>query len=299
MNTLNIKGLGVAMVTPFNKKGEIDFTALEKLTSYLINNGTDYLVVQGTTGESPTLTKDERQATLDAVVKINDDRLPIVFGIGGNNTAAVINDFKAYNLEKVDAILSASPCYNKPTQEGIYQHYKALSENAPKPIIIYNVPGRTGSNILPKTTLRLANDFENIIAIKEASGDMMQIMSLIQNSPDNFLILSGDDPIAMPLIASGCDGLISVIGNAFPKQYSKLIKASFQGDISEARRLHYLTLNIIPMLFEEGNPAGIKEVLAQLKIMENNVRLPLINVSNELKQKLINETERITQDRDF
>lgn len=293
MEQSKFRGLGVAMVTPFNASGEVDVDALKRLTTFLIDGGVDYLVVQGTTGESPVLSKEEKQLTLNTVSEVNNGRLPIVFGIGGNNTRALVEDLNAYNLSSVDAILSASPYYNKPTQEGIYQHYKTIAAATELPIILYNVPGRTASNILPETTLRLANDCENIFAIKEASGNMEQIMDIILNRPENFLVISGDDAITLPIITAGGDGVISVVGNGFPSQFSEMVKTSLNNDIVAARNAHYRVFPIINHLFAEGNPGGIKEVLAHLNIMDNYVRLPLVSVSPERKQTLIDLTNQI------
>jgi 4-hydroxy-tetrahydrodipicolinate synthase len=293
MQASKFKGLGVAMVTPFEENGEIDFPSLEKLTEFLISGKVDYLVVQGTTGESPVLSKDEKQKTLDCVSAINNGRLPLVFGIGGNNTAGVVEDLKTFDLSKVDGILSASPYYNKPTQEGIYAHYAELCKATDLPIIVYNVPGRTASNISASTTLRLANDFENIVAVKEASGDMEQVMDIIQNKPANFLVISGDDAIAFPIISTGGDGVISVVGNAFPSQFSAMVQAARQDDMTEARKYHYGVLPIIAPLFREGNPGGIKESLAELEITRNHVRLPLVNISEELKNEIQTLTRNI------
>ncbi len=293
MEINKLKGLGVAMVTPFDAQGNLDLAALKRLTTFLIDGGVDYLVVQGTTGESPVLTKEEKQVTLDTVIEVNQGRLPIVFGIGGNNTLALVNDFKSYDLKGVDAILSASPYYNKPTQEGIYQHYKMLSEHSPLPIIVYNVPGRTASNILPETTLRLASDFQNIVAIKEASGNMEQIMHLIQNSPSDFLVISGDDAITLPILACGGDGVISVIGNAFPHQFKTMVAAAMQDNMTVARAEHFRVLPIISHLFAEGNPGGIKAVLEHLEIIEAHLRLPLVPVSYARKLELIELTNLI------
>jgi len=293
MEINKLKGLGVAMVTPFDAQGNLDLAALKRLTNFLIDGGVDYLVVQGTTGESPVLTKEEKQVTLDTVIEVNQGRLPIVFGIGGNNTMALVNDFKSYDLKGVDAILSASPYYNKPTQEGIYQHYKMLSEHSPLPIIVYNVPGRTASNILPETTLRLASDFQNIVAIKEASGNMEQIMHLIQNSPSDFLVISGDDAITLPILACGGDGVISVVGNAFPHQFKTMVAAAMEDNMTLARSEHFRVLPIISHLFAEGNPGGIKAVLEHLEIMEAHLRLPLVPISYARKLELIELTNLI------
>ena len=293
MEINRLKGLGVAMVTPFDAQGNLDLEALKRLTKFLIDGGVDYLVVQGTTGESPVLTKEEKQITLDTVIEVNQGQLPIVFGIGGNNTMALVNDFNTYDLRGVDAILSASPYYNKPTQEGIYQHYKMLSEHSPLPIIVYNVPGRTASNILPETTLRLASDFQNIVAIKEASGNMEQIMHLIHNSPTDFLIISGDDAITLPILACGGDGVISVVGNAFPYQFKQMVSAAMADHMPLAREAHFRVLPIISHLFAEGNPGGIKAVLEHLEIMEAHLRLPLVPISYARKLELIELTNLI------
>jgi len=291
----NLKGLGVAMVTPFDQSGKVDIPALKKLTQFLIDGGVDYLVVQGTTGESPVLSKTEKQITLDTVASVNQGKLPVVFGIGGNNTLAVVEDLKTYDLTQVDAILSASPYYNKPTQEGIYQHYKTMVAATDLPIILYNVPGRTASNMLPETTLRLARDFSNIVAVKEASGNMEQIMTLIAEKPDRFLVISGDDAITLPIIAAGGDGVISVVGNAFPKPFKNMVAAGLADQINEARLYHYKVLPIINHLFAEGNPGGVKEALAHMDIMKPFVRLPLVNVSNERKKTIIELTDTINQ----
>ena len=295
MSNTKLTGLGVAMVTPFDAAGNVDLEALKRLTEFLINGGVDYLVVQGTTGESPVLSKSEKQQTLDTVAAVNNGRLPIVFGIGGNNTMALVDDLNHYDLSAVDAILSASPYYNKPTQDGIYEHYKVLASHTELPIILYNVPGRTASNILPATTLRLANDFDNIIAVKEASGDMEQIMNLIQNKPEGFLVISGDDAITLPIIATGGDGVISVVGNGFPSQFKAMVKAAMNNDMVNARAAHYKVLPIINHLFAEGNPAGIKEVLAYLDIMEAHLRLPLVNISAARKTTIIELTKLINK----
>ncbi|MDA7803083.1 4-hydroxy-tetrahydrodipicolinate synthase [Crocinitomix sp.] len=287
MELNKLKGLGVAMITPFQVNGAIDLPALKKLTEFLIEGGVDYLVVQGTTGESPVLSVIEKQLTLDTVVEVNKGRLPIVFGIGGNNTLGLVEDFKKYDLKHVDAILSASPYYNKPTQEGIFQHYKTIAAATELPIIVYNVPGRTASNILPETTLRLANSISNIVAVKEASGNMEQIMEIIRTKPSDFLVISGDDAITMPILAAGGDGVISVVGNGFPKQFKAMVKAGLNDEMDTARELHYKILPIISHLFAEGNPGGIKEVLTYKGITTNKMRLPLVNISEERKQIIL------------
>ena len=282
----NFKGTGVAIVTPFNEDKSVDYNSLEKLVEDLISNGIDYLVVQGTTGESVTLSKQEKEETLAFIIKINNGKLPIVLGIGGNCTATVVEDLQLTNLTGVDAILSVSPYYNKPTQEGIYQHYKAVAEVATLPIILYNVPGRTSSNILPETTLRLANDFDNIIGVKEASGSLEQCMEIINNKPFNFFVISGDDALTLPMIACGGDGVISVIANAFPKGFSDMVNAALKADMENAKSLHYKYFEMIHYLFVEGNPAGVKAALKELGITGNTVRLPLVNVSEKTNNKI-------------
>ncbi len=290
----NFRGTGVAIVTPFKSDQNIDYDALKKLVEHLIQNGIDYLVVQGTTGESVTLTDKEKKETLAFVIKINNNRLPIVLGLGGNCTQSIIDTIETIDLTGVDAILSVSPYYNKPTQEGIYQHYKAIAAATTKPIILYNVPGRTSSNILPATTIRLANDCKNIIGIKEASGNIEQGMEIIKNKPTNFLVISGDDALTLPFIASGGDGVISVLANAFPKGFSAMVNAALSGNIKEAQNLHYKHFDIIHYLFCEGNPAGIKATLKVLGIIGDTVRLPLVNVSDTTYNKIKELTSEIT-----
>ncbi len=293
MERNKFKGLGVAMVTPFGNDKKIDLDALKRLTRFLIDGGVDYLVVQGTTGESPVISKSEKQLILDTVCQENAGKLPIVFGIGGNNTMALVEDFKSYDLSKVDGILSASPYYNKPTQEGIFQHYKLIAESTNLPIILYNVPGRTSSNVLPETTLRLANTCKNIIGIKEASGSMEQIMQIINEKPADFLVISGDDAITLPILAAGGDGVISVVGNGFPKQFKEVVLKTMNNEMDAARKAHYKILPIVNHLFAEGNPGGIKEVLAHLGIMKADMRLPLVNVSADRKAKIVALTDLI------
>ena len=281
-----LKGTGVAIVTPFNTDRSVDYTRLEKLVNHLISNGINYLVVQGTTGESVTLSQTEKEETLAFIIKVNNGRLPIVLGIGGNCTNTVVEAFKNTNTTGVDAILSVSPYYNKPSQEGIYQHYKAISEVSLLPIILYNVPGRTSSNVLPDTTLRLANDFDNIIAVKEAAGSLEQCMEIINNKPAGFLVISGDDALTLPMIASGGDGVISVLANAFPKGFSDMVSAALNNEMVTARALHYKYFEMIHYLFVEGNPAGVKAALKELDITGDTVRLPLVNVSAETNNKI-------------
>jgi len=281
----DFRGTGVAMVTPFKASGSVDFDGLEKLTNHLIEGGVDYLVVQGTTGEAATLTQSEKQEVLDAVVDVNDARLPIVFGHGGNNTAALIDGFNQIDLEGVDAILSASPYYNKPTQNGIIAHYNALADASPLPIIMYNVPGRTASNMAATTSLELAKH-KNIIAVKEASGDLDQVGQIVKNRPGKFLVLSGDDPLIVPHMSLGGDGIISVIANAFPKEFAAIAQACFHGDYNKARQNHYLLIDLVYMLFAEGNPGGVKAALEVLGVCESHVRLPLAPISKDLYARI-------------
>lgn len=288
------RGTGVAIVTPFNSDKSVDYNSLEKLVNHLINNGINYLVVQGTTGESVTLTNEEKKETLAFIIKVNNGRLPIVLGIGGNNTHNVVETIKTADFSGVDAILSVSPAYNKPTQEGIYQHYKAIAEIAPKPIILYNVPGRTSSNVSAATTLRLARGFDNIIAVKEASGSMEQVMEIINNKPEGFMVISGDDALTLPIIASGGDGVISVIANAFPKGFSDMVSAALDAKMKEAQKLHYQYFEMIHYLFVDGNPAGVKAVLKILGIIGDDVRLPLVGIRKETLDKLKELTNSYT-----
>lgn len=281
-------GTGVALVTPFNEDKSIDFQGLERLVNYQIENGVNYLVVLGTTGESATLSSVEKEQVKETIINVNKGKLPLVLGIGGNNTEAVVNEIKSANLSSFCAILSVSPYYNKPTQEGIYQHFKMVSEASPIPIILYNVPGRTGKNVEPKTILRLATDFENIVAVKEAAGDMVQAMRIIKDKPDDFLVISGDDMIALPMTLAGGAGVISVIGQGFPKDFSKMIQLGLNGEVTQANKLHYKIMNSIDYIFEECNPAGIKALLEKINICSNYVRLPLVPASYDLQQKINN-----------
>jgi len=279
-------GTGVALVTPFKKDFSVDTEALIRIVNHVINGGVEYLVVLGTTAESATLSSDEKQLVIDTIVKANDKRLPLVLGVGGNNTAKVVEELNTRDLSSFDAILSVSPYYNKPTQEGIYQHFKAISEASPLPIILYNVPGRTASNMLPSTVVRLAKDFDNIIAIKEAAGDIVQAMRLIQTAPKDFLVISGDDMITLPMVLAGGAGVISVIGEGFPKEFSEMVRLGLNRKVDEAYKLHYLLADSIDMIFEQGNPGGIKEVFKSLGLSENTVRLPLVNVNKDLASRI-------------
>jgi 4-hydroxy-tetrahydrodipicolinate synthase len=271
-----LTGMGVALITPFKSDESIDFDALARLVEYQIKNGTDYLVVLGTTAETPTLTEKEKEDVTRFVIQCAAKRIPIVLGVGGNNTKAVVETLKTTDFSGVDAILSVTPYYNKPSQEGIYQHYAAIAKASPLPIVLYNVPGRTGVNMLAETTLRLAKEFNNICAIKEASGNFSQIDDIIKNKPADFMVISGDDGITFPLITLGAVGVISVIGNAFPSEFSRMVRLGLQGDYKSARLIHHHFNELIQLLFVEGNPAGVKSMLAVMGFIDNALRLPLV-----------------------
>jgi len=281
-------GMGVALVTPFKDDFTVDVDALTKLVNFNIENGTNYLVVNGTTGESATISKEEKELIIDIIVKANNKRLPLVLGVGGNNTLEVVKELKTRDLSQFDGILSVAPYYSKPTQEGFYQHYKAIAEATEKPIILYNVPGRTARNMEPSTTLRLAKDFKNIVAVKEAGNNQQQYYTLLKDKPSDFLIISGDDDLALGVTLAGGSGVISVIGQAFPKEFSNMIQLGLEGKNKEAYKIHYKLMEIINLIFEENNPAGIKEVLSQLNICSNTVRLPLVAATENLHQKITN-----------
>ncbi len=268
--------MGVALITPFKTDESVDFDALARLIEHQIKNGTDYLVVCGTTAETPTLTEAEKDGITRFVLQKNAGRLPVVLGVGGNNTKAVVDKLTTSDLKGIDAILSVTPYYNKPSQEGLYQHFAAISKASPLPVILYNVPGRTGVNMLASTTLRIANDFQNICAIKEASGSFSQIDDIIKNKPSDFMVISGDDGITFPLITLGAVGVISVIGNAFPKEFSRMVRLALQGDFDNARQIHHRFTELIELLFVEGNPAGVKSMLAVMGMIDNVLRLPLV-----------------------
>jgi len=287
-------GTGVALVTPFNADGSVDFEGLKNLINYQIEGKVEYLVSLGTTGEASTLNKDEKKKIWEFTAEINNGRLPLIAGIGGNDTRAIAQNIKDFEVNGYDAILSASPYYNKPTQEGIYQHYKALSESSTLPIFLYNVPGRTGSNISAETTCRLATDLKNIVAIKEASGNFDQFNQIMRDKPADFMLISGDDPVAMPMISIGAVGVISVIGNALPKQLSDMIRLCLAGEFAKALPLHLSLIEFTRLMFVEGNPAGAKAALKHFGICEDNLRLPLVQVSSKIREAIIAESQKIT-----
>jgi len=276
MTKSKLTGMGVALITPFKTDESIDFEALARLVEHQIKNGTDYLVVCGTTAETATLTEEEKEEVTRFVIRVNAGRLPIVLGIGGNNTKAVVDKLLSEDLSGVDAILSVTPYYNKPSQEGLYQHFKSIATASSLPIILYNVPGRTGVNMTATTTLRLAKDFKNIVAVKEASGIFPQIDDIIKNKPDNFVVISGDDGITFPLITLGAVGVISVIGNAFPYEFSRMVRLALNGQYDAAREIHHQFTELISLLFVDGNPAGVKSILSVMDMIENKLRLPLV-----------------------
>ena len=276
MVDINLKGMGVALITPFKEDESVDYEALGRLVDYQVQNGTDYLVVLGTTAETPTLTEEEKKEIVSLVVSKVRGRIPVVLGLGGNCTRSIVEKLKNDNFDGIDAILSVVPYYNKPSQEGIYQHYKAISEATTLPIVIYNVPGRTGVNMTAQTTLRIARDFKNVVAVKEASGNITQMDDIIKNKPANFEVISGDDGITFPLITLGAVGVISVIGNAFPKEFSKMVRLALNGDYNNALTIHHRFTELIELLFVDGNPAGVKSILNTMVYIENKLRLPLV-----------------------
>ena len=276
MADINLKGMGVALITPFKEDESVDYEALGKLVDYQLQNGTDYLVVLGTTAETPTLTEEEKKNIIDLVVTKVNGRIPIVLGVGGNCTRAIVEKLKNDNFDGIDAILSVVPYYNKPSQEGIYQHYKAIAEATTLPIVLYNVPGRTGVNMTAETTLRIAREFKNVIAIKEASGNITQKDDIIKNKPKDFSVISGDDGITFPLITLGAVGVISVIGNAFPREFSRMVRLALAGDYDNARTIHHSFTELFNLLFVDGNPAGAKSMLNAMGFSENKLRLPLV-----------------------
>lgn len=283
---MQLQGTGVAIVTPFKATMEVDFDALGKLIDFIIDNGAEYIVTLGTTGETPTLDTEEKFDIINYTYERVNKRVPVVVGIGGNNTKEVMENLQSYPLEKATAVLSASPYYNKPSQEGIYQHYKNIADASPVPVILYNVPGRTGSNILAETTLRLAAEVKNIAGIKEASGNMVQCMHILRDRPEDFLVVSGDDHVTLPLIACGMDGVISVAANCFPNDFSNMVRFCLKGDYTSARPLHYKCLEGNDLLFAENNPAGVKAFLFEMGLIENVLRLPVVPLSSAVHQKV-------------
>ena len=286
MTRPNLKGLGIALITPFKQDGSVDFDSLGRLLDYQLNNGADYLAILATPGETPTLTEDEKTDLRKFIVDRVSGRVPIILGCGGNCTADVIAQAQKVNPKEIDAILSVAPYYNKPSQEGLYQHFKAIAESSPVPVVIYNVPGRTGVNISAQTTLRLANDFDNIIAVKEASGNMTQIDEIIEHKPKDFVVISGDDGITFPLITLGAVGVISVIGNAFPAEFSKMVRLALNGDYESARKIHRKFSELFNLLFVDGNPAGVKAILSMMGYIENKLRLPLVPTTITTRDKI-------------
>lgn len=288
-NTFN--RTGVALVTPFTPNGEVDYAALKKLVRYQIDNGTNFLVVQGTTGESPVLSQEEKMTVLRTVQEENNGQLQIVYGLGGNNTMDISGKLK--NLpDGIDGILSVSPYYNKPSQKGIVEHFKIVANSTDLPIILYNVPGRTSSNMTADTTLALA-EIKNVVAVKEASGDLMQVMEIIKHAPNGFEVVSGDDALTVPMMVLGATGVISVVANAFPKKFSRMIDSAFNGDYDAAKQLHFDLLDVTNLFFKEGNPGGVKASLAAMGIMEETMRLPLYPISDELRTRISNETKKL------
>ncbi|MGM8363103.1 4-hydroxy-tetrahydrodipicolinate synthase [Flavobacterium sp. ARAG 55.4] len=279
-------GTGVALVTPFKEDFSIDTEALKRIVHFSVDGGVEYLVILGTTAENATLSGDEKELVIQTIIEANNGRLPLVLGVGGNNTMEVVGELKKRNMSPFAAILSVSPYYNKPTQEGIYQHFKAVAEASPVPVILYNVPGRTSSNMLPKTVLRLANDFKNIVAIKEAAGDIVQAMQLLKDKAKDFHVISGDDMTALATVLAGGSGVISVIAQGFPKEFSEMIRLGLNRKVDEAFKSQYLLSDCIDMIFEQGNPAGIKQVFQALGLADNTVRLPLVSVDEDLQNRI-------------
>ena len=280
------RGLGIALVTPFTSDGQVDYKSLKRLVEFQIDNGADFLCILDTTGETPCLTQDEKDKITQLVKDVNHGRLPILKGCGGNNTAAVVEELRTADWSGIDGILSVCPYYNKPSQEGLYQHFKAIAEASPLPVVLYNVPGRTGINLKPETTVRLANDCENIVAVKEASGSLEQVDEIIKNKPQRFDVLSGDDALTFSMVASGAAGVISVIGNALPKEFSRMIRLEFQGEYEPARKIHHMFTELYSLLFVDGNPAGVKALLHEMGFIENQLRLPLVPTKVSTLQKM-------------
>ncbi|HSG68378.1 MAG TPA: 4-hydroxy-tetrahydrodipicolinate synthase [Bacteroidales bacterium] len=286
MKAETFRGTGVALVTPFHDYGTIDLTSLGKLVRHVIDGGVDFLVALGTTSESPVLSTDEKTAVLNHIIEEANGKVPVVVGVGGNNTQGVINSLKRMDFEGIDGILSVAPYYNKPNQKGLYYHFKAIAAASPVPVILYNVPGRTSSNISAETTLRLASELDNVVAVKEASGNLGQIMEIIRKKPDGFKVLSGDDALTYPMMTLGAEGVISVVANAFPNEFSNMVSKCLEGNYAEARTIHYSLIDIMDALFEDGNPAGIKAALNIMGMVKNTLRLPLVKVNKATYNKL-------------
>lgn len=280
------KGLGIALITPFKSDSSVDYEALARLVEYQLDNGADFFCILATTGETPCLTKEEKDKIKQLVIDINQGKLPILMGCGGNNTAAVVEELKTSDWSGIDGVLSVCPYYNKPSQEGLYQHFKAIAQASPLPVVLYNVPGRTGINLKAETTVRLANDCENIVAIKEASGSLEQVDEIIKNKPSRFDVISGDDALTFPMIASGAAGVISVIGNALPKEFSRMIRYEFRGEYEPARKIHHRFTELYSLLFVDGNPAGVKALLHEMGMIKNELRLPLVPTRITTMQKI-------------
>ena len=280
------KGLGIALITPFCEDGSVDYKSLVRLMEYQLDNGADFFCILATTGETPCLTKDEKQKIKDLVVSTVKGRVPILMGCGGNNTAAVVEELKTGDFRGIDGVLSVCPYYNKPSQEGLYQHFKAIAAATSLPVVLYNVPGRTGVNLKAETTVRLARDCENIVAIKEASGSLEQVDEIIKNKPKDFAVISGDDALTFPMISCGAEGVISVIGNALPKEFSRMIRLEFKGEYEGARKIHHRFTELFSLLFVDGNPAGVKAMLHEMGFIENVIRLPLVPTRISTLQKM-------------
>lgn len=280
------KGLGIALITPFCKDGSVDYKSLVRLMEYQLDNGADFLCILATTGETPCLTKDEKQKIKDLVVSTVKGRVPILMGCGGNNTAAIVEELQTGDFRGIDGVLSVCPYYNKPSQEGLYQHFKTIAAATSLPVVLYNVPGRTGVNLKAETTVRLARDCENIVAIKEASGNLEQVDEIIKNKPKDFAVISGDDALTFPMISCGAEGVISVIGNALPKEFSRMIRLEFKGEYEGARKIHHRFTELFSLLFVDGNPAGVKAMLHEMGFIENVLRLPLVPTRISTLQKM-------------
>lgn len=285
--TRNIfKGLGIALVTPFTADGAVDYAALKRLVQFQLDNGADFLCILATTGETPTLTAEEKTNIKNLVVELNHGRVPILMGCGGNNTAAVVDELRNGDWRGIDGVLSVCPYYNKPSQEGLYQHFKAIANATKLPVVLYNVPGRTGINMKPETTVRLARDCQNIVGIKEASGSLEQVDEILKNAPRDFAVISGDDALTYPMVACGAVGVISVIGNALPKEFSKMLRLEFNNEFAAARKIHHKFTDLFSLLFVDGNPAGVKAMLSEMGFIENVLRLPLVPTRLTTKQRI-------------